>query len=185
MKTIKEALYELKTFSEFVVTLGYAAILQNDVDLAIEAQYVKDKIRSLSYDIRIATIYAVRSTRSSKEEITQLASLLQVGVAAKEISDGIDDLVEIVIRGGGAHPVLRTIYGNSETVIKIQLGKNNNLIGKTLQEAKKGKFEILFVRRGKDYIINDAIYNVTLKENDVIIIKSGEEESEKIKEIFK
>ncbi len=184
MKTIKEALYELKTFSEFVVTLGYAAILQNDVDLAIEAQYVKDKIRSLSYDIRIATIYAVRSTRSNKEEITQLASLLQVGVAAKEISDGIDDLVEIVIRGGGAHPVLRTIYGTSDILKKFQIGKNSKLLGKTLYEAKNKNIEILFIRREKEYIINDKVYTTPIKENDVVLIKSGEEKNREIKEIF-
>ncbi len=184
MKTIKEALNELKTFSEFVVTLGYAAILQNDVDLAIEAQYVKDKIRSLSYDIRVATIYAVRSSRSDKKEITQLASLLQVGVAAKEISDGIDDLVEIVIRGGGAHPVLRTIYGNSETLTKFQIGKNSKLLGKTLKAVKDMNIKILFIRREKDYIISDDIYITPLKENDVIVVKSSEEENEKVREIF-
>ncbi len=184
MKSIKETLFELKSFSEFVVTLGYAAILQNNVDLAIEAQYVKDKIRSLSYDIRVATIYAVRSSRSNSKEVTQLASLLQVGVAAKEISDGIDDLVEIVIRGGGAHPVLRSIYGSEEILFKAEISKDSKLLGKTLEDTKKENFEILFIRRGREYIINDKIFTTPLKENDAVIIKTSEKDKEKIEKIF-
>jgi uncharacterized protein with PhoU and TrkA domain len=186
MKNVKEALYELKIFSEFVVVLGYAAILQNDIDIAIEAQYVKDKIRSLSYDMRIATIYAVRSTRDSSKEISQLASLLQVGVAAKEISDGIDDLVEIVIRGGGAHPLLRSIYGMEKFVVKIEIHEDSKMLGKRFSSLgiEDYDFEILFIRRGKEYIINEEIDNTYIKKGDVILMRGSEEKSKEIKKIF-
>ncbi len=186
MKNVKEDLYELKAFSELVVILGYAAILQNDVDLAVEAQYVKDKIRTLSYDMRVATIYAVRSSRDSSKEISQLASLLQVGVAAKEISDGIDDLVEIVIRGGGAHPLLRTVYGTEKIVVKLTIADNSKAIGKKLIDLsiEETDYEILFIRREKDYIIDDEISNSRLKKGDIVILRGSEEKIGEVKNKF-
>jgi uncharacterized protein with PhoU and TrkA domain len=189
MKNIKEVLSELKSFSELVVTVGYAAILQNDPELAMEAQLIKNKIRVLSYEMRLVTIYAVRSSRNSTNEIMQLASLLQVGVASKEISDGIDDLVEIVLRGGGAHPLLRDIYGDSETLVKIKINKNSNTVGKRLSQIKNllkdnSFFEVLFIRNGEDYTIGEEIDYRKIQIDDVIVIKTSEEKTEEVKKIF-
>ncbi len=187
MKSVKDNLYKLKFLSEFVVILGYAAILQNDIDIALEAQYVKDKIRELSYDMRVSTIYAVRSSRDSSKEIFQLASLLQVGVAAKEISDGIDDLVEIVIRGGGAHPLLRTVYRMEKFVLKIQISEKSSMLRKTIEglRLKELDFDILFIRRNKEYIVDDAVNNTPFKKGDIILLRGSEDKAEKVKEIFR
>ena len=185
MKTVKEILYELKMFSELVVTLGYAAILQNDVDLAVEATHIKDKIRSLSYDMRISTIYAAKTARNSHTEIPQLASLLQVGVAAKEISDGIDDLVDIVIRGGGAHPILRSVYGMEGYILRIEVKKVSKAIGKTLKALNIEKLEIvpLFIKRNNEYLLEE-INKITLKEGDIILLRGSEEKSAQAKALF-
>ena len=190
MKSIKEVLTELKSFSELVVTVGYAAILQNDPELALEAQNIKNKIRILSYEMRIATIYAVRSSRNSAKEVTQLASLLQVGVASKEISDGIDDLVEIVLRGGGAHPLLRDIYGNNELIIKFKLNKNSRVIGSTIEKIinefkeETQPFQVLFIRRSDEYTLGKETKQRALNPEDVILIKTSEEKEEEVKKIF-
>ncbi len=186
MKNVKDTLYELKTFSEFVVILGYAAILQNDIDIAVEAQYVKDKIRTLSYEMRVATIYAVRSSRDSSKEIFQLASLLQVGVAAKEISDGIDDLVEIVVRGGGAHPLLRAVYGMEKYILKVEIKGKSKAKGKKLSQInlEEIEYETLFVRREKEYIINEQLDDIVLEKGDVIILRGSEEDRQKAENKF-
>ena len=190
MKSIKEVLTELKSFSELVVTIGYAAILQNDPELALEAQNIKNKIRTLSYEMRIAIIYAVRSSRNSAKEVTQLASLLQVGVASKEISDGVDDLVEIVLRGGGAHPLLRDIYGNNELIIKLRLSKNSRVIGSTIEKIidefkeETPPFQVLFIRKSDEYILGKKAERQTLGPEDVVLIKTSEEKEEEIKKIF-
>ena len=186
MKSVKEVLYTLKTFSELVVTLGYAAILQNDVELAMEATYIKDKIRALSYDMRISTIYAAKTARDSRVEIPQLASLLQVGVAAKEISDGIDDLVDIVIRGGGAHPVLRSIYGMEGFVIRIKIEKGSKVIGKNLKQLNIEKFEFapLFIKKDTEYLL-DQLDEIELEEEDIVLLKGVENKNEQAKALFK
>ncbi len=190
MKSIKEVLTELKSFSELVVTIGYAAILQNDPELALEAQNIKNKIRTLSYEMRIATIYAVRSSRNSAKEVTQLASLLQVGVASKEISDGVDDLVEIVLRGGGAHPLLRDIYRNNELIIKLTINKNSKIIGSNLHKIistfgeETPPFQILFIRKSDEYILGREAERRTLGPEDVVLIKTSEEKEEEVKEAF-
>jgi len=190
MKSIKEVLTELKSFSELVVTIGYAAILQNDPELALEAQNIKNKIRILSYEMRIATIYAVRSSRNSSKEVMQLASLLQVGVASKEISDGIDDLVEIVLRGGGAHPLLRDIYGNNELIIKFRLNKNSRVIGSSIEKIisefkeETPPFQVLFIRKSDEYTLGKEAEQKVLKPEDIILIKTSEEKEEEVKKIF-
>jgi len=185
MKSVKEVLYKLKMFSELVVTLGYAAILQNNIELAVEATHIKDKIRSLSYDMRISTIYAAKTARDSRIEIPQLASLLQVGVAAKEISDGIDDLVDIVIRGGGAHPVLRSIYGMEGYILRIKIKKGSKAIGKNIKklDIEKLEFISLFIKRNNEYLL-EQVDDIVLREEDVVLLKGSEEKGTQAKALF-
>ncbi len=121
IRNAKEILEDLRRISQIIVDLGYSAILQNDKNLAIEANRLKRKINDLSYEIRLSIIYASKGAWTTREEIEQLASVLQVGVAAKEISDGVEDLIAIVIRGKGVHPILRSVFGREYKMQLIQI----------------------------------------------------------------
>lgn len=149
IRNAKEILEELRRISQIIVDLGYSAILQNDKDLAIEANRLKRKINDLSYEIRLSIIYASKGAWTTREEIEQLASVLQVGVAAKEISDGVEDLIAIVIRGKGVHPILRSVFGREYKMQLIQIPEDAKKISfRTLDIPEDITIE--YIRRGDE-----------------------------------
>lgn len=93
-RTVKDILVKMRSLSQLMVDLGFATIMEDDVELAHEAAKIKRELKELSYKLRIEALMVSRLSRSTRKEIPQIANLLQIGVAAKEISDGIDDLIE-------------------------------------------------------------------------------------------
>ncbi|HHE04943.1 MAG TPA: hypothetical protein ENL19_02645 [candidate division WOR-3 bacterium] len=123
----------------------------------------------MTYEMRISAIYAAKGL--SKEEIPQIASLLQIGVAVKEISDGIDDMVEIVSRG--VHPIVKAAY-RRDTIIKMMIiEKSSRLEGKSLEKARipeETGFLIKAIKR-KDGWIFEPESKTILKSGDIIFLK--------------
>jgi len=169
IKSLKEMLMRMRDLSDLMVDLGYASILQDDLELAQQVNNIKREIRDLTYEMRISAIYAAKGL--SKEEIPQIASLLQIGVAVKEISDGIDDMVEIVSRG--VHPIVKAAY-RRDTIIKMMIiEKSSRLEGKSLEKARipeETGFLIKAIKR-KDGWIFEPETKTILKSGDIIFLK--------------
>ncbi len=169
IQSLKEMLIRMRDLSDLMIELGYAAILQNDMELADEVDRIKAEIRDLTYDMRVATIYASKGL--SKEEIPQIASLLQIGVAAKEISDGVDDMVDIVERG--VHPIVEAAYRRDTIIKKMHVEEGCRIANKTLEKAKipeETGFTIRAIRRQGDWIFEPAAKTV-LKTGDILFLK--------------
>jgi len=169
IKSLKEMLIRMRDLSDLMVDLGYASILQDDLELAQQVNKIKREIRDLTYEMRISAIYAAKGL--SKEEIPQIASLLQIGVAVKEISDGIDDMVEIVSRG--VHPIVKAAY-RRDTIIKMMIiEKGSRIEGKSLEKARipeETGFLIKAIKR-KDGWIFEPESKTILKSGDIIFLK--------------
>ncbi|HID32295.1 MAG TPA: hypothetical protein EYP24_02835 [bacterium (Candidatus Stahlbacteria)] len=157
VRSLKEILIRLKGLSQLMVDLGYAALIEDNFDLAQEAIRVKGEIRELSYELRKEALLVARYSRNTREDIPQIASLLQIGVAVKEMSDGIDDLIEVVIRNVGVHPVVRLAYTRKEVrTMRFEVGAGSKLDGKRLEEVEidiKTGFRVIAIRRGEEWIL--------------------------------
>jgi uncharacterized protein with PhoU and TrkA domain len=172
-KTVKEILVKMRCLSQLMVDLGFAAIMEDDVELAHEAAKIKRELRELSYRLRIESLMVSRLSRSSEQEIPQIANLLQIGVAAKEISDGIDDLIEIVIRDVGVHPVINLAYRREIRTMKLTVEKHSMLDGKRLREVEIDDttgFNVIAIRRGEEWI-TEPEGNTKVAADDVLIVK--------------
>lgn len=172
-KTVKEILVKMRCLSQLMVDLGFAAIMEDDVELAHEAAKIKRELRELSYRLRIEGLMVSRLSRSSEQEIPQIANLLQIGVAAKEISDGIDDLIEIVIRDVGVHPVINLAYRREIRTMKLTVEKNSMLDGKRLREVEIDDttgFNVIAIRRGEEWT-TEPDGNSKIAADDVLIVK--------------
>ena len=169
IKSLKEMLIRMRDLSDLMVDLGYASILQDDLELAQQVNKIKREIRDLTYEMRISAIYAAKGL--SKEEIPQIASLLQIGVAVKEISDGIDDMVEIVSRG--VHPIVKAAY-RRDTIIKMMIiEKGSRIEGKSLEKARipeETGFLIKAIKRKEGWIFEPESKAI-LKSGDIIFLK--------------
>ena len=169
IKPLKEMLIKMRDLSDLMIELGYAAILQHDTELAEEVDIIKAEIRELTYDMRISAMYAAKGL--STEEIEQIASLLQIGVAVKEISDGMDDLVEIVARG--VHPVIEAAYRKDTIIKKMVVEQGCKIENKSLEKAKipeETGFTIRAIKRQGEWIFEPTAKTV-LKKGDIIFLK--------------
>jgi uncharacterized protein with PhoU and TrkA domain len=169
VKPLKEMLVRMRDLSDLVIELGYAAILQHDMELADEVDSIKQEIQDLTFDMRVSAIYAAKGL--STKEIPQIASLLQIGVAAKEISDGVDDMVEIVARG--VHPVIEAAYGRDIIIRRMVVEQDCAIDGKSLEKAQipeETGFMIRAIRRTDDWIF-DPDAKTVLKAGDILFLK--------------
>lgn len=180
IRNVKEILEDLKKISQVIVDLGYSAILQNERELALEAIVMKRKINELSYETRLSIIYASKSAWTTRKEIEQLVSILQVGVAAKEISDGVEDLIAIVLRGEGAHPILRSVFGRKHVmkILKVPEGKE----GLHLSDLEIGEdIEVVYIRRDDTIFFPSIRERFLLKRGDILLLSGESSKVEKIR----
>jgi uncharacterized protein with PhoU and TrkA domain len=169
IESLKEMLIKMRDLTDLMIELGYAAILQHDTELAEEVDLIKEEIRELTFDMRISAMYAAKGL--STDEIPQIASLLQLGVAVKEISDGMDDMVEIVTRG--VHPVIEAVYRKDTIIKKMVVEEGCKIENKSLEKAKipeETGFMIRTIKRQKEWIF-EPTSKTTLKKGDTIFLK--------------
>ncbi|MCK4234172.1 hypothetical protein KAX75_07065 [candidate division WOR-3 bacterium] len=186
-RNVKEILVKMRSLSQLMVDIGFAAIMEDDVDLAHEAAKIKRELKDLSYNLRIESLMVSRLSRNTEREIPQIANLLQIGVATKEISDGIDDLIEIVIRDVGVHPVINLAYRREIRTMKLVVEKNSILDGKKLRQVEIDDvtgFNIIAVRRGDEWI-TEPEGSTKIVADDVLIIKGKDVSIRKVQEYVK
>jgi uncharacterized protein with PhoU and TrkA domain len=187
-KNLKEILILLRKYSQLIVDLGYAAVLEDNLELAQEAFRVKAEIKELDFQLRKEALMVARLSRSAKEDIPQIANILQIGVAVKEISDGIDDLIEIAIRSVGVHPIIKIAYSRKDIrITRYEVGEESKLDGKKLEEIKMDAdagFRIIAVRRENEWTL-DPPGGKKVQSGDVIIIEGRDTAVRKMQEYVK
>ncbi len=187
-KNLKEILILLRKYSQLIVDLGYAAVLEDNLELAQEAFRVKVEIKELDYQLRKEALTVARLSRSSKEDIPQIANILQIGVAVKEISDGIDDLIEIAVRNVGVHPIIRIAYSRKDIrITRHVVGEGSKLDGKKLEEIKMDAdagFRTIAVRRENEWTL-DPPEGKKVQSGDVIIVEGRDIAVRKMQEYVK
>lgn len=183
-RNVKEILVKMRSLSQLMVDLGFAAIMEDDVELAHEAAKIKTELREMSYRLRIESLMVSRLSRNTDREIPQIANLLQIGVATKEISDGIDDLIEIVIRDVGVHPVIHLAYKREIRTMKLVVEKNSPLDGKRLRDVEIDEatgFSVIAVRRDDNWL-TEPDGNTKILANDILLIKGKDVSIRKVQE---
>ncbi len=178
IRSAKEILEDLRKLSQIIVDLGYSAILQDDKELAVEANILKRKINELSYEIRLSIIYASKSAWTTRKEIEQLASVLQVGVAAKEISDGVEDLIAIVIRGKGVHPILKSVFGRDYIMKVVEVKKSISI--KDMGITEEDKIDIEYLRRDDIILFGPISESLSINPKDIVLLSGSPEKVEEV-----
>lgn len=187
-KNLKEILILLRKYSQLIVDLGYAAVLEDNLELAQEAFRIKAEIKELDYQLRKEALMVARLSRSVREDIPQIANILQIGVAIKEISDGIDDLIEIAIRNVGVHPIIRIAYSRKDIrIARHEVGPESKVDGKKVDEIEidpESGFRIIALRRGDDWTL-DPPKAKKVQSGDILIVEGNDVAIRKMQEYVK
>ncbi len=187
-KNLKEILILLRNFSQLMVQLGYAAVMEDSIELAKEALRVKSYIRDLDYELRKEALMVARLSKYNKGDIPQIANILQIGVAIKEMSDGVDDLIDIAIRDVGVHPIIQMAFTRKEMrTMRYEVEPGSKLDGKKLEEIDidpKSECRTIAVRRKGDWFL-DPRPGMKINDGDVLIVEGRNESINRVRDCVK
>ena len=181
-RNVKDILVEMKDTSELMIDLAYSALLTNSSDIAEEVEDLEELMDNLQYEIGILCMLAARTP----EEAADLSGILHVASAAEKVSDAASDIVDVVLRGVGDHPIYQNMLGEAEEqVVKITVNSKSDLAGKTLGEyrllSETGCFVRAIKRNGK-WIYNPS-KNTTIREGDMMVVLGAESSVDKLEKI--
>jgi len=178
-----DILIEMKNLSEVAVGLAYSALLYYDAGLAREVVAIEDEMDEMRYRLERWVLLAAPRV----EDSSRLRGLLHLGIASEAITDCAQEMVWIVEKGEGVHPVLSAAVGESdEVVLKLTVSAGSPADGKTLEalqlETETGMFALAVNRGGRwTYRPRD---NYTLRGGDSLLATGAPEGLEPLAELF-
>ncbi len=181
-RSVKEILAEMKDTSELIIDLAYSALLTNNHDIAEEVEDLEELMDNLQYEISIMSMLAARTP----EEAADLTGILQVARSAEMISDAARDIVEVVLRGVGDHPIYQSLFDAGEDrVQKINVLPQSDLAGKTLGEyrlfTETGCY-VKAIKRAGEWIYRSG-KNTVIQSGDMLIVTGTDQSIEKLRKI--
>ncbi|UCD96350.1 MAG: hypothetical protein JSV35_07660 [Candidatus Bathyarchaeota archaeon] len=164
---IVRTLAELKDTSELMIDLAYSSLLLNSNHLAEEVRALEEHMDN--QHTRFEQL--VLSCGFNPEESKNFLGLIRLGVATEQIADAGAEIAEVVLRGLRPHAVLKqAIEEAEETVTRVTVSPNSELVGKTLRQAQIHEdtgMWILAIRRGDRWLRPRP--SDIIKANDVLI----------------
>lgn len=178
-RTVKEVLVEMKDTSELMIDLAYSALFMNSKVIAEEVERLEAKMDGLQYEIESLLMLSARTP----EDAADLSGILHVAHSAEKISNAADDIVDVVLRGVGDHPIYQSFLDEvEEQVEKIEVEKGSEFDGKSIGDLSVSKeigAYIRAIRRGKSWICNPK-KNTKLTKGDILIVNGSESSLERM-----
>ena len=167
-KTLKDILIEMKNLAEATTDLAYSAVLLNSRELAEEVVEMEEEMDKLRIEAEIKAMLSSRNT----EDAEDMVAMLHIAHAAENMSDAAKNIVEVVLRGEGDHPVLRGMVSEAEeTITKVKVGEGSILANKSLGDLQLGTHTgmyVIAIKRGKRWTYRPQ-KNRRIKEGDLLI----------------
>lgn len=183
-RTVKEVLVEMKDTSELMIDLAYSALFTNSKVIAEEVEKLEAKMDGLRYEIESLLMLSARTP----EDAADLSGILHVAHSAEKISNAADDIVDVVLRGVGDHPIYQSFLDEvEEQVEKSKVEGGSEFDGKTIGEldvSKEVGCYIRAIRRGNKWICNPG-KNTKIHKGDILIANGSESSLERINDMCK
>lgn len=181
-RNVKDILVEMKDKSELMIDLAYSALLTNSKKIAEEVCELEGEMDDLQYEIETMLMLATRTP----EDAADLTGILHVAHAAENVSDAARDIVDIVLRGVGDHPIYKSFLDETEEqTVKIKVAEDSGLIDKTLGELRlKNEIGcyIRAIKRGSRWIYSPRKDN-KIQKDDLLIVIGTEESVDKLEKL--
>ncbi|RLF53775.1 MAG: potassium transporter TrkA [Thermoplasmata archaeon] len=171
--SIREALVEMKSLSEKIIDLAYAAIIFDSDDLANEVENIEEKLDRLLYRVRLTALMAGRDPQLAE----QLLGILQVASAAEQIGDAAVSISRLLSTNVEYRPFIPFILkGGDEIIRALMVDESSDLVNRSIGdlevEGETGA-RIIAIKRGNRWIFNVSDDTV-IKPGDTLIVRGVE-----------
>jgi len=174
MESVKELLVEIKERSELIVDLAYSALILDSEDMAKEVEKLEKEMYELAYKIKISTMLAANNW----EEAEQLAGILQVAEASKNLANAAADIVYLLDIDIAMRPFLPSLFLNAdEKIHAVKIYPNSSIVDRKIGELnieKETGVRVIAIKRGRRWIY-DPEDNVRIKADDILILRGTED----------
>lgn len=177
-----DIIVDMKNTSELAVGLAYTAVLFDNRDVAIEVEYIEQKMDEMKYELQRWVLRAANYV----DDVENLRGLLHLAVSTEIISDAALKIANVVLHDIEPHPILAMAIRESDEVItRVEIQPGAEVDGKSLGEleleTETGMY-VLAIKRGDNWTYNPKA-KVTLAAGDLIFARgtvSGECHLQKI-----
>jgi uncharacterized protein with PhoU and TrkA domain len=147
-KKIVDRLVVMKDTSELMIDLAYSSLFLNSRSLAEEVEALENHMDDVHTDFE----RLVLSSGFTPEESKDFLGLIRLGVVTEKIADAAMEIADVVLRGLEPHPILKLVIEEAEeTVTKVTVSEDSQLVGKMIREAQiqdETGMWVLVIRRG-------------------------------------
>jgi uncharacterized protein with PhoU and TrkA domain len=179
---IKKALAKMRDLVAIMVDMAYSSIIFGSKEIAQEVREMEENFDKLEYEIRLEVLKASRRER----DLAGLISILEILDYIGRISNAADDIADVTLRVEEIHPVFREALEESqEKIEKIVVKEGSPFAKKTLGKLKFWEIfgvYVFMVRRGSRFIVEPSS-KFRIKANDILFVRGGRKEIEKVKEM--
>lgn len=178
--SFERLLLEIKETSEFMVSLGFAAVKYQDSELAKEVGELEESI-DRQCEIAIREVLAL-------DDVDTPLRLGLIGfiVATEQIADAAWEMAAVQLSGLETHPVIAAIVDEAEEIVsRVTIHPNSPLVEKTLREAALDDnygIYVLSVRREKHWFHRPS-GSFRLRGGDVLVFDGYREGLEEIRQV--
>jgi len=181
LKKIVDKLVILKNTSELMIDLAYSSLLLNSQSLAEEVEALENHVDDIYNEFE----FLVLSSGFTPEESKDFLGLIRLGSITEQIADAAMEIADVVLKGLEPHPILQLVIEEAEeTVTKVTVGEDSELVGKTIRQAQLQEetgMWVLVIKRGNWWLRPRP--NVEIHAGDILIAAGyaeGEEDFESL-----
>jgi len=182
LRKIRKAIAKMRDLVAIMVDMAYSSIIFGSKEIAQEVREMEENFDRLEYEIRLEVLKASRRER----DLAGLISILEILDYIGKISNAADDIADVTLRLEEIHPVFREALEESqEKIEKIVVKEGSPFAKKTLGRLKFWEIfgvYVFMVRRGSRLIVEPSS-KFRIKANDILFVRGGRKEIEKVKEI--
>ena len=178
-RNVIDLIVEMKNLSGLAIDLGFSALLLQDKKLAEKVKQLAGEMDTKQYEIQTECMLAA----SNPQEALGLTSVIRVASAVADISNAVNSLTDIILRGIPIHPtVSEALKTAAMNVDYIKVKKKTEIDGKSIEEIIKYGIEILGLKR-EDVWSYQPKMEERVRAEDMLIISGGKRSLDEIRKL--
>jgi uncharacterized protein with PhoU and TrkA domain len=174
-----DLIVEMKNLSGLAIDLGFSALLLQDKKLAEKVKQLAEEMDIKQYEIQTECMLAA----SNPQEALGLTSVIRVASAVADISNAVNSLTDIILRGMPLHPtVSEALKTAASNVDYIKINKRSQINNRPLEEIIKHGVDILGLKRNDLWSYQPKMEE-KIRSEDMLIITGGKKSLDDIRKM--
>jgi uncharacterized protein with PhoU and TrkA domain len=169
----KDALKQIRDFSNIIIDLAYSSVLYEDKSLAMEVDELRDTVIRLNYLLCMSLQIAVRDGKDAEGALP----LSVLGQTSTGIVNSSANIAHVILKGLNIHPALKELKEQiARDLMRGEIKEESILKGFTIaqiNEKMNYSISIISVQRDGRWIFTPTDDDLEIQVGDIIIARGS------------